>query len=256
MNAWPALHQVLLDGWLLRFSRGFTRRANSVTPVYPALRPASAKVRYCENLYAQQRLRTYFRLTTIADPEPLDVLLAGRGYQRRDPTLVLHVPLHARAFDAVPGFAPAPLGGFLATYGELSGMTPGDADATGGDVGAAKELHAIVLKSIRADTVFGIVTENGVAVACGMAVIEQDLAGLFDIVTHPAYRRRGHGAALVRSLLAHAAAKGASRGYLQVLADNAPARALYQRLGFSVLYEYWYRAAVRGSSSAADPRDA
>ena len=83
LNAWPALQQVLLDGWVLRFSKGFTRRANSVTPVYPSTQPAQVKVRYCENLYAREGLPTYFRLTTLPGADGLDEILAERGYARQ-----------------------------------------------------------------------------------------------------------------------------------------------------------------------------
>ena len=269
LNAWPALQQMLLDGWVLRFSKGFTRRANSVTPVYPSTQPIPDKVRYCENLYAREGLPTYFRLTTLRDADGLDEVLAVRGYAQQGAARVLHRTLAglrpsknppssdgqrmqpdcepkprsrklAGTLASGPGFALAPLGSFLATYTELTGLK-GHLENSGLDGQAAAALHGSVLRAIRGETVFGLLVDDGRPVACGMAVVEGELAGLFDIVTHPDSRRRGYGRLLVQSLLAHAAAMGASHAYLQVLADNAPALALYDGLGFSTLYEYWYR---------------
>ena len=35
MNALPALSTVLVNGWVIRFSDGCSKRANSVNPIYP-----------------------------------------------------------------------------------------------------------------------------------------------------------------------------------------------------------------------------
>jgi ribosomal protein S18 acetylase RimI-like enzyme len=61
------------------------------------------------------------------------------------------------------------------------------------------------------------------------------------MVTQVAYRRRGLATALLHALAAWGQKCGASRAYLQVMQDNAPAQALYERVGFRTLYGYHYR---------------
>lgn len=34
LNTWPAEQSVLLNGWVLRTAAGYTKRANSVNPLY------------------------------------------------------------------------------------------------------------------------------------------------------------------------------------------------------------------------------
>ena len=53
-----------------------------------------------------------------------------------------------------------------------------------------------------------------------MVVVEGDVAGLYDVFTAEAARGRGHAERVCRHLLACAAARGATVGYLQVDAAN------------------------------------
>ena len=76
MNAWPALQTLLYDGWVLRFAEGYTRRANSVNPLYPSTRDALEKIEACERLYRGQGLAVIFKLTAASQPERLDEMLA------------------------------------------------------------------------------------------------------------------------------------------------------------------------------------
>jgi ribosomal protein S18 acetylase RimI-like enzyme len=76
--------------------------------------------------------------------------------------------------------------------------------------------------------------------AVGIAVESDGLVGLFCLAVDPARRRSGFGTALVRALLADSQADVA---YLQVEERNAPAVALYRRLGFGEAYRYCHRVA-------------
>jgi ribosomal protein S18 acetylase RimI-like enzyme len=86
------------------------------------------------------------------------------------------------------------------------------------------------------------VREGAMVVAAGLAIVEDDAVGQFDIVVRPGHRRRGLARAVVSSLLSHAIGDGARMAYLQVDEGNVAARALYAQFGFSTAYQYWYRA--------------
>jgi GNAT superfamily N-acetyltransferase len=256
LNAWPSIRQTLFDGWLLRFAGGFTKRANCVVPLYTPHRPLLEKVRYCENVYAREQLQTIFRLTSISEHEPLESLLAGRGYEYTDPTEVLTLPL---APTPTPMPTPTPVAADAAVADAAVADAP-DAAAVDADLhlltldawldvysrltampATARTLQAAILKGIQGESLFAVLGDPANPRACGLAVLEEDLVGLFDIFTRASERGRGHGAALVGALLGRARDAGAKLAYLQVVTDNLPARALYARLGFTGSYRYWYR---------------
>lgn len=247
MNAWPATHQMLIDGWLIRLSNGYTKRANCVVPLYQPTTggsPHSAttpeqqldKIRYCENLYAREQLKTVFRLTSLAPNATLDHTLADRGYQLLDATRVQVANLRTttEAANSLPQpaieFQLVAAPEWLRAYSRLAEMPA-----------AASELHANLIRSIRPDCAFALLTDHGEPVSCGLGVVEHDLLGLFDVITSRARRSQGLGKRMLTQLLQWGAQQGAEQAYLQVVADNSPALALYDQLGFSDLYRYWYR---------------
>lgn len=59
-----------------------------------------------------------------------------------------------------------------------------------------------------------------------------DEAEVLTIATHPDHRRRGLARALLAQFHAVARARGATRAFLEVAADNAPAKTLYLAVGY------------------------
>src|SRR6516225_7424641 len=86
LSAWPALQEVLFDGWLLRFSEGLTRRANSANPLRPL---PHADLPACELLYRRQKLPTIFRVLSLIAPS-VDEQLASAGYTDEGDSCVLY----------------------------------------------------------------------------------------------------------------------------------------------------------------------
>lgn len=250
MNAWPAAHQLLLDGWLIRMSNGYTKRANCVVPLYPTLSVELEKIRYCENLYAREQLQTVFRLTSHADSRSLDGVLANRGYTLVDETDVQVLSLESDAtnppMSTFPDSAPpdsdrkephqmgqlrlVTTPHWLHEYARLANMPAN-----------TSEKHASLIRAIRPECAFALLEIDGRAVACALGVLEHDLFGLFDVITAQELRGRGHANTLLRALLRWGRDHGARHAYLQVIANNAAALSLYRQLGFERLYSYWYR---------------
>jgi len=233
MNAWPALQTVHADGWVLGFGGGYTRRANSVHPLYPPVGELDECIRFCESMYRSQGLPTTFKLTKAVHPPDLDTILAGRGYSTDAPTGVQVMELAGRtgAIDPAVSLSETLTSEWLAAYCRMSSVPDGN-----------RVTLERILRSVLPAHRFAAVVVDGQIVACGMGVLQSGFIGFYDIVTDPAFRRQGHAYRMIESLLAWARERGARRAYLQVMLANAPALALYARLGFHELYRYWYRA--------------
>jgi N-acetylglutamate synthase len=81
------------------------------------------------------------------------------------------------------------------------------------------------------------------ALARARGAIDGDWLGLHDIWVAPEARRQGLALRVIAELVDWGASLGATTAYLQVRGDNAPALALYERLGFEPHHTYRYLAA-------------
>lgn len=82
---------------------------------------------------------------------------------------------------------------------------------------------------LRAPSAFAL----GDARAILLGRVAGDEAEVLTLATRPAHRRQGLGRGLLAAFEAEARARGAGTGFLEVAADNAPARALYAAAGWA-----------------------
>ncbi|MGE8569231.1 MAG: GNAT family N-acetyltransferase [Achromobacter sp.] len=232
LNATAVNAQVLYDGWLVRFAHSSAKRARSVNVLGLSTRPLDERLAYCSSLYARHGLPMVLRITSIGPDFSLDAELEARGYTFTGETRVMSMSL-----------APT-----LSVRGGLS-FTNVDTDRFAQAVGAMRGSafehigeHQARLQGLAVDKQPVLAFDAaGQCVAAGLAVRDDELLGLFDIVTDPGQRRKGYADALVQHLLSEGAGGGAKTAYLQVEPENTAARALYGRYGFKDCYAYWYR---------------
>jgi N-acetylglutamate synthase len=239
INAWPSLQTMIYDGWVLRFADGYTKRANSSNPLYGGVLDVNEKIDACEELYSGRRLDTVFKLTPASHPADLDRILSARGYVLESGSAIQTLDLRSGTAEPEgPGVTLSPDASdeWLSAFCQMSGL---DEQKNGT---ARQMLPNIVPEKRLASISDG---ERGI-IACGMAVLQGDHVGLFDIVTHRDLRRRGLGRRLVLSLLHWAKKEGARKAYLQVALNNEAALGLYSGLGFTEVYRYWYRVKKYG----------
>ncbi|MGD9676324.1 MAG: GNAT family N-acetyltransferase [Candidatus Bipolaricaulia bacterium] len=231
MDAWPALESVESDGWVLRFSEGYTRRANSVHPLVEGHRDLLEKIEEAERLYQGRGLPPTFKMTEASRPVDLDVALAARGYAWEAGTSVQVADIgpSERSDVAVE-----------TTWPETAAWR--EAFHRMRDVPAERRaLHDRMLSRIASPAGYATIRRDARVVACGLAVVQDGWLGIFDVIVDEGERRRGYGEHLMHGLLAWGRGVGAQRAYLQVMLTNEPAITLYDKLGFRETYRYWYR---------------
>lgn len=235
-NAWPALQTLVADGWLMRFADGYTKRANSVNAWHPTARLEDV-LAYAGELYSARNLPLIVRVSPLAGAAA-DDMLAQRGFARIDETIVMTASLSALPCRRDPdvSVAETPASKWLGGFATANGV-PAERRA----------VHDRMVALIPRPVAFAELARQDTPVAWGLGALERGMFGLFDIVTAPAARRQGASRRLVGHLLDWAANTGAGTAYLQVVATNAPAIALYQSIGFVETYRYHYRIAPPNS---------
>jgi GNAT superfamily N-acetyltransferase len=232
LRAWPAAQERALDGCLLRFSEGYTRRANCATAYASGTRSASELVAACEDLYRAHDLPAIFRLTSPWPQNTLDEELARQGYATMDVTHVLALCLAERVGSpsSATVWQPVSLEDWVDTYQSITSARA-----------AQRAAHLRILHASAGQIVLACTGAPENPTGCALGIVEADTVGLYDIAVRSDVRRQGVASALVGALLNAGKSTGAIWAYLQVTEANVAARRLYERFGFEELYRYWYR---------------
>jgi N-acetylglutamate synthase len=249
---WRAADTAPLGSWLLRADGGFTGRANSALPLGD---PGLPLARAVDEVAAWYRARGLPPMIVIPGPlaaaaaaetagpgqaaDPLDTLLAGRGWRVRSAPAVVMTARSGQVAGPGEGtgaawsvrFAARPDQAWLARY-RYQGMAA--------PAGAVRLLLSAPWQA------FGSVVAGGETAAVGRVSVAAGWAGITAVDVDPRYRRRGLGTVLTRALAAEGARQGADRVFLQVEEGNSAARALYARCGFAAVHRYHYRVAPAG----------
>ncbi len=230
MNAHPALNIMHYDGWILRFANGYSGRANSVNMLYSSVIPVLEKISVCQDVYQRYGLPVRFKMTDGMDD--IDEILAEKGYEVVTPTTLMTLSTDRMAFRPAAAIVRAGIDEkWQKGYFSLVKIEAEHIDT-------ARQIQGNILnKTLQAK----VLNDAGEMIACGLCVIEKEYAGLFDIVVREDYRRQGYGYDLCTALIKEATDYGVRKVYLQVVSDNVKAVQMYQKIGFTPEYEYWYR---------------
>lgn len=232
-DAWPAVREEMLHGWLMRMSKGETRRTSSVNQT-----PSTASLEHvlpaAETFYRRFERPLLFR--TLSFEPRFEEQLGARDFMPSDPTSTLWASLEAApnpvAHQVELNLVPSP--DWIADKLRLSPMSQ-----------TQEKAYRFMLKSLKVPAAFVRIVEEGQGVSVAYGAISNGLLVIESVVTD--VNRRGHrlAEATVGSLMAWGAGSGAAASCLQVVSDNAPAVALYSRLGYEKeLYRYRYWQAV------------
>jgi N-acetylglutamate synthase len=227
----PAAETARIGEWMLRASKGWTGRANSLLPHGdPGIDVSAALARVVE-FYTERELPPLAQVVLGSGAERE---LRSRGWIEARPdesdTLALHTTLDtANAEPAWP-----------VTVTE----TPGEEWYAAAFANSPPPDVARVILEGAPRCAFAAIRLDGPAdgrvVAVGRAAVTGHWLGIDRIRVDEQCRRRGLGTAIVQGLARWGGVQGCRRTYIEVVSGNTPALAAYERLGYAEAYRYRY----------------
>jgi N-acetylglutamate synthase len=203
---WPGVEHEWLDGWLLRFGHGSTRRANSAVPLLPSPALDTAAI---ADWYAARGARPLLAAPDRLFRIPPDLPAYGENIVMTRQLTELAAAAADASLAALPN-------------DEWMGLHP-------------RQVPVDVLTAVvDGEVVFATLADA--AVGRGAITVAPNgtrWVGLSSVHVAEKARRSGLARTLCEALLAWAADRGATRAYVQVLTENTAATRLYRSMDFT-----------------------
>lgn len=233
MNAWVSICSDFYDGWILRTSNGYTKRANSINPVYESKLDLYDKIAFCEKYYKMKNLPVIYKINSDSKLKYLDNLLSEKKYIRIDDTSVKEMVIKDILINDVNNVDVQ----FVLNDDWINGYI---------ECHSRNEIHPkIILKQmlekINQTTILATCIVNGKSIGFGLGVVEREYVGILNIYINNLNRGKGYAKNIMHKILFEAKKIGATKSYLQVVKGNIPAEKLYDKFGYKEIYSYWYR---------------
>lgn len=220
---WPARSEQSVDGWIIRDGAGGGKRASATICAKDGTNPDPARAEACMTALGQPLL---FQLRP--GQEALDQALATRGYRKCDPTLIYAAPI-AQIARAAPPVSLFPNWPGLAIMRDIWS-----------DAGMSAARLEVMKRASQPCSGFLARHDDRVA-GVAFCAIRDGIAMMHAMEILPRFRRMGVAEMMLRGCADWAQTQQAKFMALAVTEDNSNARALYDKIGLTIVTRYHYR---------------
>lgn len=228
----PSTSTFFNGSWAVRLTQALpAKRLNSINPLDPR-DSANLETRIASEMERFRRVdrEMVFRLSPLAAND-LAQYLQSSNWTSFDPSIVMILNLDQMQMDQT--IDRLPFKDVQIWVDEVLELGNQNSDKKLGNVD--------LIRSIESNTGLFLLRDKNEFPLCALrVVIENDLVGLFSLVTSTVKKRQGFASSLLSSALSWARQQGANTAWLQVESANTPAIALYKKFGFHKAYEYIY----------------
>lgn len=236
-NAWPCRQHLLLNGWILRISEGYTQRANSVLPLHYHGTDPVADIHIAEVVYQKTQLsKIIFQIPDCVAPPSLDEVLATIGYEKKSKTIVMTKTLDNQVVTkTIRDDLRYECDQNHVRWLNFKKMCSMDMNTYN------PLLEKIIERIVNPAPRFFYTIANKEIIGGLLGVVERGYFGLFGLEVSPHHRRKHVALSLMQYIIEWCKTNQVHTIYLQVEEVNNPALVLYQKLGFIPAYFYHYR---------------